>query len=156
VLPAFLLAPAAFADVLRDHDNGPLTGIFGIPDSTEGARLLRSGEHAWDFSVTHASHSVDDLRSTESLYLDGETSRIEFRYRLGIGEKMELGIELPYVRHQAGGLDSVIDSWHDIFGLPSRHRPGRAHDILDFRYSDAADMSITVDRNSSGIGDARL
>jgi len=156
VLPALLLAPAAFADVLRDHDNGPLTGIYGIPDSTEGARLLRKGEHAWDFSVTHASHSVDDPRSTESLYLDGETSRIEFRYRMGIGEKMELGIELPYVWHQAGGLDSVIDSWHEFFGLPKGHRPERAQDVLDFRYSDAAGMSVTVDRSSSGIGDARL
>lgn len=156
VLFGILFAPVAFADVLRDHDNGPLTGIFGIPDSTEGANLLRAGEHAWDISVTHASHSIDDPGSTETLYLDGETSRIELRYRLGIGERMEVGIELPYIRHQAGGLDSVIDTWHDIFGLPQGHRPGREHDVLDFRYADAADSAINLTDSSNGIGDTRL
>lgn len=156
VLSGILFAPVTIADVLRDHDNGPLTGIFGVPDSTEGANLLRAGEQAWDISITHASHSIDDARSTETLFLDGETSRIELRYRLGIGERMEVGIELPYVRHQAGGLDSVIDTWHDIFGLPQGHRSGREHDVLDFRYTDATESPINVNSSSSGIGDTRL
>ena len=156
VLFGVLFAPVAFADVLRDRDNGPLTGIFGIPDSTEGANLLRAGEHAWDISVTHASHSVDDPRSTETLYLDGETSRIELRFRLGIGEKMEIGVELPYVQHQAGRLDSFIDSWHDLFGLPQGYRPGRERDVLDFRYSDATNLTIDMNSRSKGIGDARM
>ena len=69
---------------------------------------------------------------------------------------VELGIELPFVRHQAGHLDSVIDSWHDAFGLPRGHRSGRDHDVLDFRYSDAEDMVINVDSSTKGIGDARL
>jgi len=156
VLPGVLLAPVAFADVLRDHDNGPLTGIFGIPDSTEGARLLRAGEPAWDLSVTHASHSMDDPRATESLYLDGETSRLELRFRVGIGARMEVGIELPVVQHQAGRLDSVINSWHSMFGLPRGHRPDREQDVLDFQYSDAADQMINVSSSSNGMGDARL
>jgi hypothetical protein len=131
-----LLAQASFGDVLRDRDNGPLTGIFGIPDSTEGGKLLSSGRSAWDLSVTLASHSVDDVRSTETLYLDGETTRFEFRYRIGIGDKLELGVELPYIQHQAGQLDSLIDSWHEWFGLPKGHRADREQDILDFRYTD--------------------
>ena len=156
LLPGVLLAQAAFADVLRDHDNGPLTGIFGVPDSTEGARLLRAGERAWDLSVTHASHSMDDPQSTETLYLDGETSRVELRFRVGIGARMELGVELPYLRHQAGHLDSVIDSWHNLLGLPKGHRPGREQDVLDFRYADEAGLAINVNSSSKGFGDARL
>ncbi len=58
-----LLAQASIGDVLRDRDNGPLTGIFGIPDSTEGGNLLSSGKRAWDLSVTLASHSIDDVGS---------------------------------------------------------------------------------------------
>ena len=151
-----LLAQASFGDVLHDHDNGPLTGSFGIPDSTEGGRLLSAGKSAWDLSVTLANHSVDDSRSTETLYLDGETTRIEFRYRIGIGDKLELGVELPYVTHQAGRLDSMIDTWHKWFGLPKGFRPGREQDILDFRYADGTGAIIDLNRNSQGIGDARL
>ena len=151
-----LLAQASFGEVLHDHDNGPLTGIFGIPDSTDGGKLLSSGQSAWELSVTVASHSIDDSRSTETLYLDGETTRFEFRYRIGIGDKLELGVELPYVQHQAGQLDSLIDSWHKWFGLPKGHRPGREQNILDFRYSDGTGVAIDVNSKSQGIGDARL
>lgn len=156
LLPGVLLAPAAFADVLRDHENGPLTGIFGVPDSTEGAHLLRAGERAWDLSITHASHSMDDSQSVETLYLDGETTRVELRFRLGIGTRMDVGLELPYIQHQAGHLDSVIDSWHNLFGLPTGHRPGREQNVLDFRYADEAGQAVIVDSSSKGIGDARL
>jgi hypothetical protein len=151
-----LLSQTSAGDVLRDHDNGPLTGIFGIPDSTEGSRLLHPGNSAWDLSVTLASHSVEDLQATETLYLDGETTRVEFNYRIGIGDKLELGAELPYVQHQAGNLDSLVDSWHKWFGLPQGHRRGREQDVLDFRYSDASGGVVDVSSQSQGIGDARL
>ena len=151
-----LLARASFGDVLSDHDNGPLTGIFGIPDSTEGGKLLRSGDSSWDLSVTLASHSIEYSRSTEFLYLDGETTRFEFRYRIGIGDKLELGVELPYVQHQAGQLDSLIDTWHKWLGLPRGLRPFREQDILDFRYANGSGVAIDVHSKSQGIGDARL
>ena len=156
LLLACLLARTAFGDVLHDRDNGPLTGIFGIPDSTDGGELLESGQRAWELSLTVASHSVDDVKPAETFYLDGETTRLEFRYRIGIADKLELGVELPYVQHQAGQLDSLIDSWHKWFGLPKGHRRDREQDILDFRYADGTGMAINVDSKSQGIGDARL
>jgi hypothetical protein len=151
-----LSVPAVEADVLRDRDIGPLTGIFGIPDSTEGAQLLQRGVSAWEFSITHASHSINDVRPGEALYLDGETSRIEFRYRIGLSDRLEIGVEIPYVQHQRGNLDAVIDSFHDFFGMPEGHRPDRAHDVLDFRYADATGLLISMRQGASGIGDVRL
>ena len=47
-LSALLLFPiAVVADALPDHDNGPLTGLFGFPESTEGGRIVNRGEHVW-------------------------------------------------------------------------------------------------------------
>ena len=151
-----LLAPTSYAEVLSDQDTGPLTGIFGIPDSTEGGKLLAKGDSAWDISITHASHSVFEARPTEALYLDGETSRFEFRYRLGLTEKLELGLELPYVQHQRGRLDSFIDSFHEFFGMPEGNRPDRGHDLLDFRYADLSGLRVNTQDSSSGVGDARI
>jgi hypothetical protein len=149
-------APLASADVLRDQDNGPLSGIFGVPDSTEGGQLLSSGRSAWDLSVTHASHSIFDARPSEALYLDGETSRVEFRYRIGISDQLELGFELPYVQHQGGQLDSFIDSFHSLFGMSEGLRPSRSHDVLDFRYADLSGLLVSVHESVAGMGDARL
>jgi hypothetical protein len=149
-------APAAYADVLRDQDNGPLTGIFGIPDSTEGGQVLPAGISAWDLSVTYASHSIFDARPSEALYLDGETSRVEFRYRIGIKNRFELGLEIPYVQHQRGRLDSFIDSFHNTFGMPEGLRPDREHNVLDFRYADLTGLLVSVHDSIEGVGDARL
>lgn len=156
LLATFFSASAAFGDVLHDQDNGPLTGIYGIPDSTEGGRLIGRGQSAWDFSITHASHSLFEARPTEALYLDGESSRFEFRYRVGISDDLEVGIELPYITHRGGKLDSFIDQFHNLFGMPEGNRPQRGHDILDFRYADLSGLLINTQQSSEGIGDIRL
>jgi len=151
-----LLAQASSGDVLPDRDIGPLTGIFGIPDSTEAGNLLSSGQSAWSLSLTIASHSAEFLQAPETLYLDGETTRFAFRYRVGIADRFELAAELPFIRHQAGNLDALIDDWHKWFGLPQGFRPYREQDILDFRYADASGLAIDLNSDSWGMGDARI
>jgi len=48
----------------------------------------------------------------------GETTRLTFTYERGVGENFEWGIRVPYVSHDGGSLDTIIDGWHDTFGLP--------------------------------------
>ncbi|MGH8166535.1 MAG: hypothetical protein ACREQ1_04810, partial [Woeseiaceae bacterium] len=56
-----VLAPVdARADALVDRDNGPLTGLFGFPDSTEGSRLEDSGKSSWGINLVTSSHSSMD------------------------------------------------------------------------------------------------
>ena len=151
-----LASAAASAQVLHDHDNGPFTTIFGLPDSTEGGVLLGNEQSAWGLLALTASHSVSDATGDEIFVVDGETSRLEFSFRRGFGDRWEFGVELPYMTHQAGGLDSVIDDWHRIFGFPDGPRDDRERDLLEFLYVDnnvaLADFTETAD----GIGDVRL
>jgi len=151
-----LACAGAYADPLHDHDNGPLTGAFGIPDSTEGSVLLDPGASAWSAMVMTASHSIDDDRNGESIILDGETTRFEFIYRRGIGRNVEVGIELPYVWHESGGLDQAVDTWHDSFGFPGGSRETRPDDLLEFLYTDETGTRIDFTTNVNGPGDARL
>lgn len=151
-----LLGQVAYGDVLRDRDNGPLTGIFGVPDSTESGYLLDKGSSAWEFSMTHASHSIDNALLYEVLYLDGETNRVEFRYRKGITEKLEVGIDIPYVQHMAGSLDSFIDDFHQLFGMPEGHRPSRGKNVLEFHFTDTEGQAFNIGDDTGGIGDARI
>ena len=151
-----LTCTSAYADVLRDHVNGPFSGLFGIPDSTEGSVLLESGSSAWSLMVMTASHSISDTVDGESIILDGETSRVEFVYRRGLGRKFEVGIELPYMFHDSGGLDQAIDTWHDVFGFPGGFREARPDDLLEFRYVDQTGTRLDFDTDVDGVGDARL
>ena len=81
---------------------------------------------------------------------------MEFRFRYAPTDRLELGLELPYVWHSAGNLDSLIDTWHDIFNLPGGNRETRESDLLEFRYVNAAGEQLNVFESSNGIGDVRL
>lgn len=156
VLLVLLVAASAKADVLQDRDTGAITGLFGLPDSTEGSDILGKGDHRWELSVTHASHAFQNIGPTEVLNLDGETSRLEFRYRIGVTDKLELGLHVPYMRHQSGGLDSFIDSWHDFFGFPEGARDVQPQDVLAFQYADSSGTILNFMNSEQGFGDVRL
>jgi len=146
----------ARAQVLHDHDNSPFTGIFGLPDAGEGGDLLTAGASRWDALLQVASHSVADERGGEGLLVDGETSRLELVYARGLSERWEIGVEVPIVTHQSGSLDSLIDGWHDVFGLPDGSRDDRPRDALQFLYLSNNGILANFTRSTAGLGDVRL
>ena len=150
------LAPSAGAEPLYDQDNGPISGIYNFVDSTEGADLLPKGRFAWSLSSITSSHAASDRSGDELIVFDGETTRTELRFRYAPTERLEIGLELPYIRHSEGSLDSLIDAWHDTFGLPGGNRETRDTDLLEFRYVNAAGEQLNFVEDSSGIGDIRL
>lgn len=153
---SILLCTASAAEPLHDHDNGPLSGIFGIPDSTEGAAVLAGGNSRWDVTFSTSSHSVIADAPAESLTLDGETRRLSLDYRRGLGGGWEIGMEAPYLWHESGGLDEFINNWHRWFGLPDGDRDTRPPDELEFVYADAGGTRVALTRNSNGFSDVRL
>jgi len=149
-------AAAGHTEPLHDPDNGALSGTFYFPDSTEGASLVPRGRHAFSMFAITSSHSTNETRGDEMLTLDGETTRVELRYRYGLGERLEIGLRLPYVWHQSGSLDSFVEDWHQAFGLPLGSRVRREDNQLEFSYQDATGTQLDYQRNSNGIGDLRL
>lgn len=151
-----LVAGQSVADALPDHDYGPLTGIFGFPASTEGGEIVGRGRHSWGTSLGIASHSIDETSDGEVLRFDGETTRLGITYRYGVSDQLDIGVEVPYLWHQSGNLDSLIDSWHDFFGLPEGSRPMREQDQLEFVYANSQTTLIDVTNNAHGVGDVRV
>ncbi len=151
-----LVAAGARAEALNDHDNGPLSAIFGIPDSTEGAMLLADGRHAFGVTLMTSSHAIVDDKLGESLTLDGETTRLTLNWRYGFSDRLEIGIEAPLLSHESGNLDSLIENWHDIFGLPDGSRDQLPQDELLFSYQDTGVPLVDFDENANGAGDVRL
>lgn len=141
---------------MHDHDNSPLSGLFGLANASEGASILSAGESSFSLLAQTASHAVAETAAGEAFIADGETSRIAFEYRRGIGERLEVGVEIPWLTHQRGGLDSFIDGWHDFFGFPDGARDDRPRDLLEFAYIDSGARRVDLTRSTSGLGDLRF
>ncbi len=156
VLAAMLCATTSVADVLPEDITGPFSGGFGLPGIEEGGALAAAGRFHTGFSIITASHAIVEEEGDESLIIDGETIRALVDIRYGVRPGLEIGVELPYVMHQAGNLDSLIDTWHDIFRLPEGTRDDRPRDILDFTYSNGDGDVLTFTERSQGLGDVRL
>jgi hypothetical protein len=153
---ALHISCASLAEVLPDHDTGPLTGIFGFPQSTEGSEFNSRGQQSWETGFILASHSIGEFRDGEDLDFDGETTRLALTYRYGLFDKLEVGIDVPYLWHKPGNLDSLIDGWHDFFGLPGGGlRAAREQDQLEFFYEDSQMTILDLTNDANGIGDIR-
>ena len=153
---AFTFASMAQADPLPDPDNGGLSGMFTLPVSTEGATLPGAGQWVTRGNLFISSHSMSETSLGETLVLDGETTRLEFDVRYGLSRRIELGIRVPYVWHERGTLDSLVEDWHRALGLSQGGRETREKDLLQFSYRDASGQIFDYRSRSDGIGDVRL
>ncbi len=156
VAAGVLVASQAGADNLPDVDQGGLAGVVNLPDSVAGADLLPPESYSLSLSSSTASHSILAGSNGESLILDGETTRLALNYRFRKSGKAEFGIDIPYIWHSPGQLDSFISSWHGFFGLPEGFRPQRAEDVLEISYSDVSGQRAELVDSTGGIGDLRL
>ena len=76
--------------------------------------------------------------------------------RYGIGERFELGIEIPYIIYGGGFLDSFIIDWHNFFQLPQGGRDKDVKNRLLVNYSKDGVSKLKFDHAGSGIGDINL
>lgn len=158
VLPVLLPASpgvsvAATQDPLASRNLSPLYASLGVPALNSAAPPQRGG---WRlrYRLHWASHSVRELGRDTSLEFDGETQRHDLSVQFGITDRLAIEANLPFVRHNAGQLDRLIDDWHGFWGLPDGNRDDQPRDRLRFAYS--ADPGFILDASASGLGDAEL
>lgn len=150
------LLPTADATELDVRHGGPLTGLFGLPGPGESIALAEGQTRRLDFLLQGSSHSIGETRGGETLVLDGETWRAALRLRTRFRERWEFGLEVPWIRHTGGSLDSLIDDWHALFGLPDGIRDQLPKDALRYAYRDSAGEVFEYDESAGGLGDIRL
>ncbi len=132
----------------------PVSGLLGLPSQRQ-ADTQAAGSYSLALHSSIASHYVAKTGVVEQVNMDGETLRFALQARYGLADSWDIQIEVPWLKHSGGNLDSAIDSWHDLWGMSDGGRSGVEADILNFHYRDpAAHFSLTDD--ASGLGDISL
>lgn len=124
--------------------------------AAEPARLNQAGRLSTRLGFELASNASLDPGAREAILLDGETAVTTLGLRYGLKERWQVGIDLPWISHNDGFLDSFIENWHDFFGLSNGERDNLPEDELNYRYASINGDSFTLDDETSGPGDVRL
>ena len=155
LIPASLaVAQGALADEpLYVKNLSPVAGLLGLP-SQRSADIAPAGRFDLALLGSIASHYVQEASAEEFLNLDGETARLALQARYALGNNWDLQLEVPWLEHSGGSLDSLIDNWHDFWGMSDGGRSDAGQDLLDYTYSGTDNFSLLDD--SSGLGDSSL
>jgi hypothetical protein len=103
-----------------------------------------------------SNNFTEDNKGREAIFIDGETHRANIQFRYGLSDAIELGIDVPYLSHDSGSLDSVIEDWHDLFSFPDGGRPEFPRDQLQFTYQRDGQTISSVTSSNDGVGDVSL
>lgn len=135
----------------------PFVQLHGLP-ATRSASLAAQGEIAWQLETAIANHFTSSIEGNEAVVIDGETYRLRATLSYGLTERLEATLTVPYVKHEGGSLDSFIENWHDLFGLPNGGREDVPQDQLNFlhRNTQFAGDQIGLTDDSSGLGDIQF
>ena len=130
--------PAFASDFISANGLHPIRGLFGFPVSYQHVGLAkgRDSDSTWLLSlqVDHSNIFSGGSSPGENLLFDGETTRLTLAVHAATSRCSSVGVELPFVLHQPGFLDRVIDAWHDVFSLPNAQRDLVARDQLAYVY----------------------
>lgn len=153
------VGPLVQADVLNapfaTANQSPFVQVYGLPVA-QSAELTAGGKFNTDFLFDVSNNFAIGATGSEDISIDGETYRASLRIRYGLTDKIDMGIDIPYLRHSGGFLDSPIEHWHDFWGLPDGGRPNYPRDQLDYSHRNNGQPLTAVTESGGGIGDVSL
>ena len=148
---------------LRNQFPWQLTALDSSP--SDGAILSKG---AWRFGAQLAlSNSMDVTDGYEArrqafesgtftpgwdALVDAETTRLLVAADFGLSERVQVGIEIPYVSHGSGALDSFVWEFHEALGLSQGDRPLRGNGEIDLDIISSAGR-FRSSRGREGLGD---
>ena len=129
--------------------------VKGLPVA-EPVRLNQPGQSSVRLGFDIANIASNNQRDDELIVLDGETYVATLGLRYGLAEHLQVGFDLPWVWQSKGFLDSFIEDFHDLFGLPNGDRNNMPKDKINYLYSSSDGDDFLLDEEANSIGDIRL
>jgi len=134
------------------HNQSPLIHSFGLP-YVEGGKIVGLKKFSISSVFNLSSNSTNALTQNEIVYFDGEMARLDLNARYGITKHLEVGLNLPFVNHSKGFMDSSIDGFHNALGLSGGARAKTPRGEMRYAYIQDNISLFNYNESSFGIGD---
>ena len=138
---------------LQNNAN-PFVRIHGLPGYA-GTHSLAAGQLRTEVNLEITNEFHQQVRAAEQIDLDYERAQLNLNLTYGIKNDLAVGLLLPYISNSGGFMDSLIENWHDLFGLPQGGRDDAPRDEFNISYQSATD-NLLIDETDKGIGDISL
>lgn len=158
ILVAIACAPALGDDApldafpLRNHN--PFLQVYGLP-AFATHELTGSGGVEFGVALDIANDMEEADRSGEVLIIDTELRTLNLSLRRRLGERFEVGLDVPYLSYSGGFLDSVIYNFHDLVGLSNSTRDGPRDQFRLYMEQNGVTL-FDATEPASGIGDVQV
>lgn len=154
ILGGLALADERLADAFPLRSHNPVLQVYGLP-AFRTEQLVAPGGFDINLSYDVANDADDADRETELLVIDAETAILNLSVRRRIGERFEVGIDVPYVRHSGGNLDRLIYEFHDLVGLSNSARAG-PDDQFRLLFEQRGETLLDMTSPVAGLGDVQV
>ena len=151
---SFLLLPGtvlSFDGPLQVRNQFPLF-IPLAPPFLESSSVRNSAS----VSVSHSSVYVTEYSPSWTVNMDFELTELAVRLKKKIGDRSEIGIDIPFFRPTEGFLDRPLEVLHDTLGTGDYGRHERPYNEFLYELERNGQPIIKAESDTSGIGDVRL
>jgi len=129
------------------RDENPLLRGFYLPLASDA----RSNDPVMLTAALTISNTINvESRGDENLFVDGESDTLRISYGDVLAAGWRYRFTVPLIRDGGGFLDTTIDTWHQLFGLPRGERPYYPKNQLDYFYS--GNGQIHLDHSQTSFG----
>jgi hypothetical protein len=131
------------------RDQNPLLRGFYLPLPSDARQVAGAA-----FSATLLVSNTLNVENNahESLRVDGESTVLDLTYEHALSQSWRYRFSVPILHDSGGVLDSVIDTWHEIFGFSRGNRPFFPKKQIDYFYSGGG-VRIDLDHPQTSVGD---
>ena len=138
---------------LQVRNLSPVGQLYGVPRMA-GARIAR--DETWaSFNLEVTNNFQSENRLGTFAFFDGESYLASYRLRSGWRDDFEWGLEIPYIAHTNGGLDGLVDEFHELFGLPDGERSLAPRGRLDYLIRSNGAVHADFQDSRKSLGDVR-
>ena len=136
-------------------NQNPFVQIFGLP-KPEAGTITPKGRLEAGFLYQVSNNAIDSEANGESLIWDGETAQYNFSFRYGVSDKLELGVDVPFIQHSGGYLDSMIRNYHKMMGFPNDRQEQFEKNQIHYLLKENGTTLFEMQEKRSGLGDIRF
>ena len=121
-------------------------------------RAATQPENTTSVAVQEAYSSVYNTghNSTSDLVFDGEISRTSFALRRALSDRTDIEVEVAAVYATAGFMDSFVEAYHHILGLPNEKRDERPKDDYEMKLEKDGNVAYHLESDELGVADVPI